>query len=133
MRSSLARRSIPCFSGIRTLRAATFTFRMSRSPTLRWMTRGHGRKPSGRVVGLLEAGRFRSSLHQGWLTPLARRVCDLGASCRLSLKYTKLPALQIKLSEVMHCQILVSKSGDPGQSTVLSIGTRTINYIKESS
>jgi hypothetical protein len=71
MRSSLAQRLIPCFGGIRTLRAATSTFRMSPNPTPERMTRGHGKKLSGRVNGSFEAGHFKSSSHQGWLTSLA--------------------------------------------------------------
>jgi len=97
MRSSLARRLIPCFGGIRTLRAATSTFRMSLSPTLGWMTRGHRGEPLGRVVGSLEAGTLQELL--------APRLVDFFSSegGRLgSLRYTKLLASQIKLSEVMH-------------------------------
>jgi hypothetical protein len=61
MRSSLARRLIPYFGGIRTLRATTSTFQISLNPILERMTRGYGKRPLGRVDSLLEAGRFKSS------------------------------------------------------------------------
>ena len=83
MRLSLGRRSIPCFGGIRTLCAATSTFQMSQNPTLERMTRGHGKRTSGRVDGSLEAGRCKSLSRQGWLTFLARRVSRLGSKLSL--------------------------------------------------
>jgi hypothetical protein len=118
MRSSLARRSTPCFGGIRTLRAATPTFRMSLNRR-ELIAKERGKRLFRQADGLHAVGHFKSLSQQGWLTSSAQRGSDLGASCRLRLRYKRLPASQRKPSKAMRGRISASESGGPGPSAAI--------------